>query len=137
MLPQLILNAGWDCARRLHTYGERSPNYHKFFFRKVGAVAQLGRALAWHARGHEFNPRQLHFFIPSRWSGGMAYAAVSKTVVLTDVGVQLPPPALVFQKLQFRENKCSLDYHQDYAEKSRQYFIHKPQILLAYQLFFL
>jgi prevent-host-death family protein len=25
-----------------------------------GAVAQLGRALAWHARGHGFESRQLH-----------------------------------------------------------------------------
>ena len=29
----------------------------------------------------------------------MAYAAVSKTVVFTDVGVQLPPPAFVYLKL--------------------------------------
>ena len=29
-------------------------------------------------------------------SGGMAYAAVSKTVVFTDVRVQLPPSAPVF-----------------------------------------
>ena len=32
----------------------------KIFFLKFGGLAQLARALAWHARGHRFDSGNLH-----------------------------------------------------------------------------
>ena len=34
-----------------------------------GGLAQLARALAWHARGHRFDPDILHYEAPLRLSG--------------------------------------------------------------------
>ncbi len=34
-------------------------------YKDIGPIAQFGRALAWHARGHEFDPRWVHFNMQS------------------------------------------------------------------------
>ena len=37
-----------------------STSRNKFYFNISGGLAQLARALAWHARGHRFDPDILH-----------------------------------------------------------------------------
>ncbi len=43
------------CASRKSAY-----LYNRFYEAKVGGLAQLARALAWHARGHRFDSDILH-----------------------------------------------------------------------------
>ena len=42
---------------------------------KRGALAQLARALAWHARGHRFDSVMLHKRKPADFSAGFAFPA--------------------------------------------------------------
>ena len=39
---------------------------HSFKIDKNGGLAQLARALAWHARGHRFDSGILHHFLNSK-----------------------------------------------------------------------
>ena len=72
----------------------------------LGAVAQFGRAPAWHAGGHEFNPRRLHFIFAK--VAELVYALVSKTSSFTAVRVRFPPLAL---NLKGGTLKCPLFFH--------------------------
>ena len=61
----------------------------------LGAVAQFGRAPAWHAGGQEFNPPRLHIYFFAKVAE-LVYALVSKTSGLTAVRVRFPPLAPIF-----------------------------------------
>ena len=43
------------------------PNNSPIFAVAIGGIAQLARALAWHARGHRFESDYLHFNNPERF----------------------------------------------------------------------
>ena len=49
-----------NCLKHLLTW-EKLPTFAKH--KGNGGLAQLARALAWHARGHRFEPDILHYWI--------------------------------------------------------------------------
>ncbi len=65
------------------------------FVPPFGAVAQFGRALAWHARGQGFDPPRLHQVYCNSFAevAELVYALVSKTSSFTAVRVRFPSSA--------------------------------------------
>ncbi len=48
-----------------------------------GGLAQLARALAWHARGRRFDPDTLHFSDKTRIYSGFFYSAAKIAAIVT------------------------------------------------------
>ena len=93
-------------------FGRKCVNLHRKQ-RKTGGLAQLARALAWHARGHRFEPDILH---ETRAEGGVSagippfsFCSIYGTVpssrkrqalILEDPGSYFGRPRLLFWKTQ-------------------------------------
>ena len=54
-----------------------SLSFFLLTFASAGGIAQLARALAWHARGHGFKPHYLHKKVLVRHSEGVGTEASS------------------------------------------------------------
>ena len=54
------------------------PQIERFSVAKRGALAQLARALAWHARGHRFDSVMLHKRNPAISAGFFVYKSLGR-----------------------------------------------------------
>ena len=66
------------------------PQIERFSTAKRGALAQLARALAWHARGHRFDSVMLHKRNPTNQWGFLFFNTVRDSLREWNAIIELP-----------------------------------------------